>query len=335
MAVYPVPYVPQPAYAFPPRPARTPQGLKWMNITFYMYIGYIAMVIVFALAVNAWIGSLRGINAGNIDQALSGLVGLCGAAVLEVVLGILVLVFGFMALGYLYGGRNEYGPGHAHNLQVALYLLIGALVTWAVQLVVGQLFPPISTSFPSGITINANAMYISAAATAVTGVVIAALMAAVLVLSVRELARPEDQRVLYVAAALGTATPGITGALTILGIPDYVRALQGMIDAIGSNPTTIPSIPTGPGGGVPALLGGLLAFITILLFLFVYYNAGLRVRSGEVKAVVPPAPAYGGWMPAPVVPPPAAPVWGPPPSGPPAQPPVQPPAQPPGQSPAP
>ena len=292
----PAPYAPAPMYA-PPRPARTPTGMRWSFVAFILYIGLLAVSALIGAFLFQAFGTLSGTPTP--EQLTGATVGVLAGAVVLVILGILVLVFYFIAFGYLYGGRNEFGPAHARNVRLALYLMIAAIVTDTVGLIVGFILGITAVRTTGGfVQVNPDAYYLLVAAGSVIAVVVAAFVACMLVLSVRALARPNHQRLLYAAAGLGTATPGIVGAITLLQLPRFLAFVQAYLDAPGSGPPTF--VPIDPSFGLPVLVGAVLGLVTFVLYVFVLRGVQGRFRSGELKPVLPPpAPS---WMPAPVAP---------------------------------
>ena len=317
VATYPPPYMPgyyAPTYAPPPAKPKTAQGVRWSVIAFLLYIGYLATSAVIGLVFASILG---GLSSGGLPGAVSALLLALLVALIAVVFGILVLVFYFIGLGYLYGGRNEFGPAHARNVRLSLYLVITAIAVFVAGGVASFIISFSSFTFGSP-QINAGAIYLSVAVGAVVGVVVAALVAAALVLSARALARPDHHTLLYAAAGLGTATPGIVGAVTLFLLADYIRAIQSLQGGFGA-----PSFD--PGLGYPSVVGAVLGLITFVLYLLVYRDIGARLRSGTLNPVLPPPMPMGSWMTAPMVP------SYPPPAAPPPVPPAQP--SPPGPSP--
>jgi hypothetical protein len=324
MYPYPYPY-PYPAYPMPayrPAPPRTPEGIKWSLVGLFLALGYfLAQMLVAALLVNA----LANFNAGaSITEFITAIAWLLIAAVLTGILGILTLVFYFIGFGYMYGGRNEFGPSHARNLRVSLVLsivamslgLVGYLVTWIANAGVYRI------GFGT-IEINAGALYLGVAVSVVMGITVSALAAAHLVLVIRSVVRPERQVVLMTAAALGTATPGIAGALQILQIPHVIEVLQAWADSLGGGGFFFAAPPIDATFGVPSLVSAALSAVVMLIFILLFREVGASIRTGALKPVLPtPAPAPS-WMPGPVAPP----MY---PTYPPAYPPQPPPQSPPG-----
>jgi len=316
--MYPYPYPAYPAYPMPvykPAPPKTPEGVKWSLVGLFLALGYfLALMAVAALMFNA----LSNLDPANLDQILASLLWTIIAAILSGIIGLLTLIFYFIGFGYLYGGRNEFGPTHARNLQIALVLAIVALVMYIASVVVGFIASASVFSWTGGaVTINSGALYLSAALGIVMGIVVSALVAAHLVLSIRSLVRPERQMMLNVAAALGTATPGIAGALVLLQMSRYLEILQGWVDQQGGG-FFFGTPPIDASFGIPSVVSAVLSVVTILLFVLLYREVGVRIRMGELKPILPTPILPPSWMPGPVVPPPY-PVYPPPAPAPPTQ----------------
>lgn len=318
-------YPPQ-MYVKPPEP-KTPSGVKWTVVALAIYLPFLIVSILFAIYAYTLLSNLQ---PGDITQLLNSLALLLLSTVITAILGILVLVFYFIGFGYMYGGRNEMGPAHARNLRIALPLLIVAFSVDLAGRVVSYLISSSAFSFDffSGqITFDPNALYLGVAVSTTVGVFVAAMIAAVLVLSIRALAKPSHNLLLYLAAGIGTATPGIAGALALLQLPTLVRAIQDFIDQgpggfFFSPPNLDPSL------GIPSVVMGSLGLLTAILYFVVYRGASFRLVTGELKPVLPPAAQAPSWMP-PMMPyaaPPAPPAAPPMPPPAPAEPPAQPPA---------
>ncbi|MEK6852080.1 MAG: hypothetical protein AABY30_06040, partial [Candidatus Thermoplasmatota archaeon] len=203
--MYPYPYPAYPAYPMPvyrPPPPKTPEGVKWSLVGLFLALGYfLANMGVAALLMNTF----ANLNLANLQAFFASLLWLALAAILTGIIGILLLIFYFIGFGYLYAGRNEFGPTHARNLQIALVLAIVAMVMGVVAPIVGFIASMNAYQWTGGtITINTGALYLGIGIQVVMGIIVSALVAAHLVLSVRSLVRPERQLVLNAAAALGT-----------------------------------------------------------------------------------------------------------------------------------
>jgi len=291
---YPYPYQYQPFPVAPPQPS-TPKGMSWCVRALMLHL--VALVLL-ALAGAVAIAVLANVQPGqNPFQLLALLLPIFALMVSGYIIEIVVLIFYLIGFGYLYKGRNEFGPSHARNARLALYLLILAFVLQLAATVTGFVLSSFAFRFePFGpqptFTFDANMYYAAQAVGIGFGIVIAALVAAHLVLAIRVLAKPQHERLLYVAAAVGTATPGIWGALLLLVLPRYIASFA---DA-GTGPP-----PIGPDIGLPILVASGLNIVTFVLFLLAFRGAETRLRSGELKLTLPP-PQATSWMPAPVVP---------------------------------
>ena len=317
MYPYPQPY-PAPAYVQPlPRP-RTQPGLRWSLVGIALILGYFTTTALVGVALG---GVFTSFQPGSIDSYLAAVGAVLLAAILLVVVGIVVLVFYFIGFGYLYAGRNEFGPTHARNVQISLVLIILAIVMGVVNVAAVAIINGSALRFTGqGWEIEAGMYYTGAIVGTVLGIVVAALVAAHFVLNVRALAPPKQEIILYAAAALGTATPGIVGSLTLLQLPQYIA----FIGSVVAQPfgTFLPPPPVDPGVGLPMIVGGALGIVTFLLYFWAYRAASARIRTGELKPILLPPAAVPmmPWVP-------MAPMYPVPPAAPP-QPPAQPPASP-------
>jgi len=314
---YPYPYQYQPVPVAPPQPS-TPKGVGWCVRAFMLHLVALVML---ALAGVAGIAVIGGLQPGqNPFQMLALFLPVLLLLVAWAVIEIVVLVFYLVGFGYVYKGRNEFGPAHARNLRIALYLLILAFVLGLASIVTTTVMSSFAIRmdpFGGTFTFEPGLYYATQAVGIGFGIVIAAFVAAHLVLAIRVLAKPQHERLLYAAAAIGTATPGVAGALLLLVLPRYLALLT---DA-GAG------LPIGPETGLPGIAAAGVSVVTFLLFLLAFRGAEARLRSGELKPTLPP-PQVTSWMPAPVVPyapygpyAPQTPVAPPPPPQPPPSPP--------------
>src|SRR3989304_4755387 len=129
----------------------------------------------------------------------------------------LVLAIAYSAVSALIGLL------HARNVRIALFLVIGAIALGvasevAVFIINLQGFR-VSFGFPITVEVDPAMFYLGVVVRAILDVTVAALVAAHIVLAVRSLAKPQHEVVLYVAAAVGTAAPGIVGAATPPQVP--------------------------------------------------------------------------------------------------------------------
>ena len=289
---YPYPYQYQPYPVAPPQPS-TPKGMSWCVRALMLHL--VALVLL-ALAGAVAIAVLANVQPGqNPFQLLALLLPIFALLVSGYIIEIIVLIFYLIGFGYLYKGRNEFGPSHARNARLALYLLILAFVLQLAATVTATVLASFAVRidlFQGTFTFDANMYYASWAVGIGFGIVIAALVAAHLVLAIRVLAKPQHERLLYVAAAVGTATPGVWGALLLLVLPRYIASFA-------DTGTGLP--PIGPDIGLPTLVASGLNLVTMLLFLLAFRGAEARLRSGVLKPILPP-PQTTSWMPAPVVP---------------------------------
>ena len=306
------PYAAYPTVSSQPAEVRTEKGLGWCTVGFVLYVGALALQLALAAVAGRVLADLSSANPGVLLSTLT-LLGTLGILTLVVIL--LALSFYLYGFGTLYQGRNEFGPAQARSVRLALYLLIAAIVFGVAgplaQLLLGVSAVRVNPFDPFGVVqVVPELVYASLVVGAALGITTAALTAALLVLSVRDLARPQHGKFLYLAAGLGTATPGVAGALSLLQLPRLLAAF----------PVTQPGQgPPDASLGIPTLVGSALGLATILLYLLVYRGAQRRIVAGELRPILPPAPQ---WMPAPAVPwaptypPPAWPNQPPGPSGP-------------------
>ncbi len=316
--MYPYPYQYQPVPVPPPQPS-TPKGVGWVVRALILYL--VALVLL-ALAAVVFVVILANLQPGqDIFQMLALILPALALVIPALIISLVCLIFYLVGFGYMYRGRNEFGPAHARNVRIALYLLILALVLGLASTVVTtalSFFAIRTDPFSQTITFDSGMYYAMQATSIGFGIVIAACVAAHFVLTIRALAKPQHERLLYAAAAIGTATPGVTGAVLLLVLPGYIDRL---VNSPGG-----PFLGLGPDSGYPGLASAAMNLVTMLLFLLAFRGAEARLRTGELKPILPP-PQMASWMPAPVVPyPPYGPYAPPAPMAPPQQPPPSPPS---------
>lgn len=291
---YPYPYQYTPVPVAPPPPT-TRKGVSWCVRALMIYFVALLLTAISGVVAIAILGSLP--QNPDLFTLLGALLPVLALSAAAGIISFICLIFYLVGFGYLYKGRNEFGPTHARNVKIALYLLIlafaldlTAVITATVMSLYAFRFDPITrtTVFDPGILYAVQAVSIG------FGIVVAACVAAHLVLSIRGLAKPQHERLLYVAAAVGTATPGVAGALALLFLPGYIAS-------IANAGTGGFGFRLGPEVGIPTLVSAGLTFVTILLFLLAFRGAEGMLRTGELKPMLPPVQPPS-WMPGPVGP---------------------------------
>jgi len=273
------------AYRMPIEP-RTTRGLRWCMVAFGVYIILMIIQVVFA----AWISvALSGIGGQTPSNQISSL--LMMALLLVVIIGIvgvLVIVFYFVGFGDLYAGRDELGARHSKNVWLSFLFIIGAMVAYVVG-AISQLFVSFSlfgTDLNSAESMK-DFMTKQIAASSISGGIVAAFVAAAVSLSILALIAPGRRPLVFTAAIIGTATPGIVGVLGLLQISALVdRLFHGNTGGILDS-----SI------GLPTMVGGSLGIITFLIFIFAYNQVYGAIKKGELRPIVKqPQPV---WVPTP------------------------------------
>ena len=297
-------------YRFEPK---TPSGLRWCMVSFVIYI--IMLIVQMILAIWMWVLIANFQSGSSISDIFSSLIITLTSLVLVFILGLIVLIIFFVGFYYLYSGRKEFLEPHGRNLWIAVLLILGAVVAYVVGTImvaiinIGSLF-----SFTSP---NYDYLYNQVLAGIIVNTIVAAFVATTLVLSVRALALPQHNIFLYSAAGLGSATPAIVGTVSFVLLSQLIETLQSGTGTLAGVDVYI---------GLPSIIGSFLGILTFILFLQVYYIVYKRIKTGELKPMMPP-PIPITWVPSPYAPPvPAQPIY-PPPTQPPPQPPTQPPPQ--------
>jgi hypothetical protein len=264
----------------------SPRGVRWCIIAFAIYLGVLIAQIVYGVwgAVN--LDSLASSSYYN----YSAMIMVFAFTAITIILEILVLVFYLVGFGYLYGGRNEFSPNHARHVNVAMGLIIAAIVTTVVGSII-TLALQFQTFFSYYGHPDSGIYYGIVGAGAVMNTLVAAFVATAIVLPVHGLVDQKYDRHLYIAAGLGTATPGIVSAFAFWQLP-------GIIDAL-SNGYSSSNLSTSTGW--PTLMAGILGLVTFLIFLMIYLNVSTRIREGQLKPTRPPVSPVV-WIPVQVVP---------------------------------
>ncbi len=277
---------------------RTPQGLKWSVLGIGLALGYFIaqFVVAIILALVFWTAPPQ--NAFDFFSLFGYYV---LANVIYFVLGVLVLIFYSIGVGHLYGGRNEYGPAHARNVRIALLLYITALSTALASVIAVAILGGSVLRFtgPFGTELNVGLLYTMVLVYVLMGVVTSALIAAHLALSVRALAKPGHQILVNVAAAVGTATPGVAGALELAQLPGYVARLQQYLDSQQGGFFFV-TPPLTPDVGLPAIVNAGLALVVMVLFLIAFRGAWWRIQTQEIKPLLPAVAPGMPWAPVPM-----------------------------------
>jgi len=264
----------------------TPKGVWWCMIAFALYLGVLAAQITYG----AWsVANFNGLASGSYSYALSGMVFAFNALIM--IIELIVLIFFLIGFGYLYGGRNEITPSHMRHLNVSLGFVIAAIVTTIIGSFVILAMEIQSFFYPYGGT-DPGVYYAVVGASAVMNTLVAAFVAMAIVLPMQGLIDPKYDMHLYIAAGLGTATPGIVSALEFWQLPSYIDSLSGYYSSSYLSVST----------GWPTVVAGVLGLVTFLIFILMYRNVSMRIREGQVKPTRPPVAPPLVWIPIQVMP---------------------------------
>ena len=267
----------------------SPKGVRWCTIAFAIYLGVLIAQIVYGVwgAVN--LDSLATSSYYN----YSAMIMVLAYTAITIILEILVLVFYLIGFGYLYGGRNEFSPNHARHVNVAMGLIIAAIATTVVGSFIIMALQFQTSFFYYGHP-DPGTYYGIVAVGAVMGTLVAAFTTMAIVLPVHGLVDQKYDRHLYLAAGLGTATPGIVSAFAFWQLPSIIDRLTDSYSSSYLSTST----------GWPTLITGAFGLVTFLIFLQLYRNVSTRIRDGQLKPTHPPASQASPvvWIPVQVVP---------------------------------
>jgi len=263
----------------------SPRGVRWCIIAFAIYLGVLSAQIVYGV----W-GAVNLDSLASSSYNYSAMIMVLAFTAITVILEIIVLVFYLIGFGYLYGGRKEFSPNHARHVNVAMGLIIAAIVTTVLGSFI-ILALQYQTSYYYYGHQDPGVYYSIVAAGAVMNTLVAAFTATAIVLPVHGLVDEKHDRHLYIAAGLGTATPGIVSAFSFWQLPRIIDALSDSYYTSYVSPST----------GWPTLMAGILGLVTFLIFLMIYLNVSTRIREGQLKPTRPPVSPVV-WIPVQVVP---------------------------------
>jgi hypothetical protein len=263
----------------------SPRGVRWCIIAFAIYLGVLAAQIAYGV----W-GAVNFDSLASTSYNFSAMILMFAFSAITMILEILVLVFYLIGFGYLYGGRNEFSQNHARHINLAMGLVIAAIATAVVGSII-TLALQLQTSFFYYSHPDPGVYYGIVAAGAVVNTLVAAFTAMAIVLPVHGLVEEKYDLHLYVAAGLGTATPGIVSAFSFWQLPRIIDAISDSYYNSSLNTST----------GWPTLVAGALGLLTFVIFLLLYRNVSARIREGKLKPTRPPAPPVV-WMPVQYVP---------------------------------
>ncbi len=299
-------------YVYPtPKEPNTPKGLYWCVAAFVFYIAYQLIL----LSLHAWTATIIWgpiTTTSDIKSLLSTLT--LTLSLLPMIVGVVIVIFFFIGLDRLYRGKKEFGEKHERNIDITLFLLVGIIIAEIVGSVVLFSMTIRSLIYPPSYIPTVDLFNRMLIVQAITGTIVALLVALLILISIRFLVRDNQKMILNVAAILGTITPAIVVFLAATQTSRIVDWIQANSNASILNAQS----------GLPVVIGSTFSIVTITLFLLVYRDVMKRIKAGELRPYIPP-PTPVVWFPAPV---PTIPmvqaqvVYGPPP---PQPPPTQPP----------
>ena len=283
---------------YPPRP-NTERGVSNLRWSLLLTLAMQALAVVTLLPVGYYLLN----PPGYWDT--SPLFSLLPMMLTTVLLGIVALIFFLSGVSRLHAGRDEFGPAHGRNVEMAVVFVVIAFVVGVSS---------ITFSGPFGIGLTSQ----SAVGLMVTGGLTVArglLVGLALLFCVRALVREEDRHVgvfATIALALG---PAVGAGVTYVLLPNISQYFGSVVIALA-------------GLGVQGAIE-LVGYALLFRLYTVTYN---RLRSGELPPLFRPPmpfvpPYYPGYMPYGMPYYPAWPVQ--PPTPPPTPPEPQKPAQPP------
>ncbi|MEM4728251.1 MAG: DUF973 family protein [Thermoplasmata archaeon] len=132
-------YGPAPAYYPPPPPPppafHTREGVKFFSYGLLLQV--IATLLGFLLALIA-IALFSSMISGNIEGSIGSLLAIAGVGILIGLVILIALILFIIGLIKFFQGKDEFGPIHAKNFQMAiLFLILGIVIPW-----IGGAFSP-------------------------------------------------------------------------------------------------------------------------------------------------------------------------------------------------
>jgi hypothetical protein len=210
---------------------------------------------------------------------LAPLGALVASALALLAVGILTLVFFFLALLALHRGKGEFGPGHRRNVDRAVLALVAVLVVDVFGGAVVSLFA-LGSSFPGlGVPRVGLAAIAADAATSLVGSLFLALF---LLWCVERFVPPEGRKVLLAAVVLFVVAPA-TNALASAAM------VTGGLAADALSPVWLG----------PMALEVLVGLVGLFLFWLTYRDALGRLGRGEIAPPLWTAPPPFPWPPPP------------------------------------
>lgn len=280
---------------------KTIRGMGWVQWSLWIFLAaLVATVLVSVILASVLSEALTTNPFAALPRLMGAVAALCGLVILEIA-GLALYLAGFTPM---YGGRQEYGPRHAREMDWSLVCFIVTAVLYIAQSAVPSntfVFLPgastIADASTAGLTLAALAV-LRAAFTATAGLA--------LLFGVYAFADAGGIRRLLLALVLGIAGSVVGSVVTIVGLYTLPPSEYGTMLIAG------------------ALGGTGVGLIALVLYVLVYRDVAARLRSGAIPPVLPPRPMFPPpyYYPAyavPWAPPPAAPSAPPPPPSPPAQ----------------
>ncbi len=290
-------------------PSQTEKGIRQISyaILCFLITGIISIVVVVLILPLLSSFITGNVNPGMLGAAVGILVGACSLLIVELI----GLIFGLLGLISVHHGRNEFPPEHGKLLDRATI----ALVVGIILPIIGSFYTTLAGVGLGGNIVPATTLA-EAGITSGLGIVGSVLIGLFLMWLVESMNTPAGKQRALIALILGVVSGIIALVIDVavfVAMPAVVTRPQDFIGYLI----------------LPAIAGGAVSVISIVLWYMVYREVLARFKTGEVRPAPPMPmypPPYPGFAP-PYVP--AAPYYPPPqPPAPPPQPPANPPPQP-------
>jgi hypothetical protein len=252
-----------------PQVSHTMKGIRWMINVFVIFMATGLLGIVTS-ALTMWLLTGDLLSPEILSKVIGILALACGLALLSLV-GIILALVGFWTI---YKGRAEYGSVHNTNVDRAVILFVAGIIVYSADFIVGM-FVGFSSALggisnPENVTLAGP---IIQAVSAITSILLAAIIAFILYYLIKAFVPSDKHNVVVLAMGLYVAASlvSLVGTLALSPPTDYY-AHPG---SISFDPLWI----------VPSVIGGLLGFIALILFLILYRNVIGLMKTNQIRPI--------------------------------------------------
>ncbi len=224
--------------------------------------------------VGGMVGSLNltdnNTNSGALSQ-LAGVLALVCGLLLIYLIGLILALLGIWSI---YKGKAEYGDRHEKSVDLALLFFGGVIALFIMTVVVGIGAAMSQMAGSGGVsprTVAPSALMMSVAGA--LGVAMAILVVLMFYYLVNNLMAPEKRDVFVVAMGIYALSSALSWILSVFFSPSaayYADPINVEYEMVWT---------------LPSILGGLFSLVAMVMFLFLFREIGIRLKSKVLKPI--------------------------------------------------